>query len=84
MPFRLTNAAATFQQALDIILTRFKWNTYLVYMDDTIIFSKHMDDHMQVVDNILKTPGEAFVTLDLNKVDSSALPSTISVTFLNR
>jgi len=41
MPFGLTNAPATFQRALDIILSGIKWQLCLVYLDDVIIFQSH-------------------------------------------
>ena len=34
MPFGLKNAPATFQRAVDIILSRVKWETAPVYLDD--------------------------------------------------
>lgn len=40
MPFVLTNAPETFQRGLDVIVSRFKWKICLVYIDDSIIFSK--------------------------------------------
>ena len=55
MPFGLTNVPATFQRALDVILNRFKLKTCLVYIDDIIIFSKTVDDHIDHVDEILGT-----------------------------
>ena len=39
MPFSLKNAPATFQRAVDIILSRVKWGTALVYLDDVIVYS---------------------------------------------
>ena len=45
MPFGLTNAPACFQRALDMILTKYKWKTCLVYIDDVVIYSKNVDDH---------------------------------------
>ncbi|CDF38306.1 unnamed protein product [Chondrus crispus] len=38
MPFALKNAPATFQRAVDIILSRVKWETALVYLDDCGFF----------------------------------------------
>ncbi|CDF36419.1 unnamed protein product [Chondrus crispus] len=39
MPFGITNAPATFQRAMDILLSPFRWKCSLVYLDDIIIFS---------------------------------------------
>ncbi len=54
MPFGLMNALATFQRALDIILAPFKWQTCLVYLDDIIIFSKCIEDHIDHADLVLR------------------------------
>ena len=67
MPFGLTNAPACFQRALDLVLTKYKWKTCLVYLDDVIIFSKNLDDHIAHVDEILDTLSAAGVTLKVNK-----------------
>ena len=67
MPFGLTNAPACFQRALDLTLTNFKWRTCLVYIDDVIIFSTNLDDHIKHVDEILTTLAEAGVTLKIKK-----------------
>ena len=53
MPFGLTNAPATFQRALDLILTKYKWKTCLVYLDDVIIYSRTPVDHIKHVDEVL-------------------------------
>lgn len=39
MPFGLKKAPVLFQRALDIILSRVKWQLTLVYLDDIIIYS---------------------------------------------
>ena len=67
MPFGLTNAPASFQRALDMILTKFKWKTCLVYLDDIIIFSNTVEEHIQHVDEILDCLKRAGVTLKIKK-----------------
>jgi len=49
MPFGLTNAPATFQRALDIILSGRKWQRCLVYLDDVTIFSASAEQHVKDV-----------------------------------
>lgn len=63
MPFWLTNAPTTFQRALDLILTRFKWKTCLVYIDEIIMFSKDIEEQIHQADQILTILGEAGVSL---------------------
>jgi len=67
MPFGLKNAPATFQRALDIILSGLKWQICLVYLDDVIIFSANAEQHVKDVDKVLRRPREAEVTLTLEK-----------------
>ena len=67
MPFGLSTAPVSFQRALDMILTQFKWKTCLVYLDDVIIFSNSVEEHIQHVDEILFALSEAGVTLKISK-----------------
>jgi len=67
MPFGLTNAPATFQRALDIILSGLKWQICLVYSDDVMIFSGNAKQHFKDVDTVLHRLREAGVTLNLVK-----------------
>jgi len=67
MPFGLTNAPATFQRALDIILSGLKWKLCLVYIDDVIIFSASAEQHFKGVYVVLTRLREAGVTLNLEK-----------------
>ena len=69
MPFGLTNAPATFQRTLDIVLSTFKWKTCLVYLDEVIIFSKNMEDHLLHVEQTLKALHAVGVTLKLEKCE---------------
>ena len=67
MSFGLMNAPATFQRALDIVLSPFKWRTCLIYLDDVIIFSKNYDDHLEHVEQVLSALYEANITLKIKK-----------------
>ena len=46
MPFGLTNAPATFQRAMDVLLSGLTWKFCLVYLDDIVIFSKTFEQHL--------------------------------------
>lgn len=67
MTFCLTNSPACFQRAKYLILTKYKWKTCLVYVDDVIIFSNNVDDYIKHVDKILKTLVNDGVMLKINK-----------------
>lgn len=67
MQVGLTNAPATYQCALDMVLTKFKWKTCLNYMNDVIIYSNSVKDNIRHVDDIFTTLAEAGVTLTMNK-----------------
>ncbi len=56
MPFGLTHAPATFQRALDILLSGVKWQFCLVYLDDVIIYSNSEREHIDHVDQVLRYP----------------------------
>jgi len=67
MPFGLTNTPATFQRALDIILSGVKWQSCVVYLDDVIVYSKTPKAHVQHLDEVLVLLRAAGVTLTLPK-----------------
>ena len=69
MPFGLRNAPATFQRALDMILSGVRWQTCLVYLDDVIVFSRNVQEHLSHVNEILTLLRNAGVTLKLKKCD---------------
>ena len=46
MLFGLTNAPATFQRLLERILAGLQWEICLVYINDIIIFSQAVDQHV--------------------------------------
>ena len=67
MPFGLKNAHATFQRAVEIILSRVKWETALVYLDDVIVYSRTVTEHMAHVREVLWLLHTAGVSLKLAK-----------------
>lgn len=67
LPFGLTNAPATFQRAIDIILSGLRWRTCLVYLDDIIVSSAIMEDHIRHLRDVLSLLFNAGVTLKPEK-----------------
>ena len=46
MPFRLTNAPTTFQQLMQSCLGNLHLHYCIIYLDDVIVFSKTLEDHL--------------------------------------
>jgi len=67
LPFRLCNAPATFQRAIDMILSGVKMQNVLVYLDDLIIFSADAESHLSHLDTVLTLIGKHGVTLEAQK-----------------
>ena len=65
--FGLTNTSGTFQGVLHMILSRYKWRTFLVYFDDEIIYSKSGEEHIRHVEEVLTALKNDGVKLKMNK-----------------
>lgn len=53
IPFGLHNAPATFQRALDTILSGVQWKISLVNIFDVIILSKNNFQHIMDIDEVV-------------------------------
>lgn len=69
MPFGLTNAPATFQRVMDSLFGEFIGKYCLVYMDDIIVFSSSLQEHIQHLRNIFQRILRANLKLQINKSD---------------
>jgi len=67
LPFGLVNAPASLQRALDIILSSSRWQTCLVNLDDVIVFSRTVDDHIRHLREVLLLQKKAGVSLKPSK-----------------
>jgi hypothetical protein len=65
MPFGLCNAPATFRRAIDVILSSVCWQCALTYLDDIIVFSATLEQHLHDLDRVLTLLHNAGVTLKL-------------------
>eukprot|EP00253_Pinus_taeda_P006011 PITA_06011 len=73
MPFRLINAGATFQRAMDIAFKGLINRTVVVYLDDITVFSRERSNHLQDLNQIFQhckkygislNPKKSFFALD--------------------
>jgi hypothetical protein len=67
MPMGLTNAPATFQRVMNLILHGLNWKSCLVYLDDIIVFSSTFDEHLERLGQVLDKLEEANIFLKLPK-----------------
>jgi len=53
MPFGLCNAGSTFQRLMDVVMSGLHLDVCLVYLDDIILFSKTVDEHLERLVRVL-------------------------------
>ncbi|GBG86965.1 hypothetical protein CBR_g44419 [Chara braunii] len=67
MPFGLTNALATFQSLMDKVLREQIGRFVVVYLDDILIFSKSMEEHLKHLEEVLAILKKTQLHLNLEK-----------------
>ena len=69
MPFGLTNAPATFQRLMNEVLKDILEEHCLVYLDDIIIFSTSLQEHLLSLRKVFEKFKEANLMIQLNKCE---------------
>ena len=67
MPFGLTNAPATFQRLMECLLAGLSPEQCMIYLDDIIVFSSSVEQHLQRLDRILSRIRAAGLKLQAKK-----------------
>ena len=67
MPMGLTNAPATFQRMMELILRGLPWHICMVYLDDILIYSRSFEEHLQHLEEVLSRIQRAGLKLNQRK-----------------
>lgn len=67
LPFGLTNAPATFQKTMNSILKDILWKSAISYIDDIIIFSNSLEQHIIHLKEFFEIIKQANLTFKLSK-----------------
>ena len=67
MPFSYKNGPSIFQRIMQNVLAPFLWIFTLVYIDDIIIFSLTLEDHISHLNQVFKAIEGSGVTLSVTK-----------------
>lgn len=67
MPFGLKNAPATFQRMINYVLQEFINKICVVYLDDILIFSTSIQEHVEAINNIFNKLREFNLKIQIDK-----------------
>ena len=67
MPMGLTNAPATFQRFMELVLKGLPWHICMVYLDDILIYSRSFDEHLAALGEVFARIGAAGLRLKAKK-----------------
>lgn len=69
MPFGLKNAPSTFQRAMDNILHDLLGTICLVFIDDLIVFSTSLQEHVESLDKVFSRLQEVNLKVNVGKCE---------------
>ena len=69
MPFRLTNAPATFQRLMETCLWELNLHWCIIYLDDIVIFAKDPTSHLERLEAVFQKLEEAGLKLKPSKCE---------------
>ena len=69
LPFGLTNSPATFQRLMGHILRGLEYKSALIYIDDIILFSKSVDEHLKHLEEVFQRLRDANLKLNPKKCE---------------
>lgn len=69
MPFGLKNAPATFQNAIDDVLYSLQNKVCMVYMEDIIIFSSTLQQHIADIESVFEKLSSHNLNIQLDKCE---------------
>ena len=52
MPFGLCNAPSTFERLTETVLQGLQWQTYLIYLDDIVVFARSATEMLSRLDEV--------------------------------
>ncbi len=55
MPFGLCNVPGTFERLMETVLRGMQWERAVLYLDDIIVFSEDVEEHLETRRDISKT-----------------------------
>ena len=67
MPFGLKNAPGTFQRMMDKILKEYIGDFVEIYVDDIMIYSRNLEEHIQHIEKVLQKLREYNLVIKLKK-----------------
>ncbi len=68
MPFGLRNAPATFQRLMDDVLGDAYWKWAMAYLEDIVIYSDSIKDHIKHLGDVLERLAKAGLTVHPDKI----------------